>query len=329
MASVVELLALVREQGCVSDEDLEDYMTGQEPYSRPFVISLAKDVERYERSSRLLQDLGTRPIRFSAIEGAKVEGHRALRGFETLKAGERGCLASHLCILALASRHQRAGQFTLVFEDDVVSSLRGDALKRNLEHLSVVSEREDASLVHLGKCFEQCGDMLHVDQNVYRSAKPYCTHALAIKNGAARQILSDAHARILPLGNSIDDLYRRLIQTGELVGLSFHPSLFYQDVLQTTSNLRPGVMDSYTECLDAQVHPKTEPAKGDKSKGLPGWFAVVLVVVIVLLVVAVVWSVFGYYKCRRSYACRVPCPEPGGTCSRGVGREGLLPRSCP
>jgi hypothetical protein len=248
-AFISGLLRLGRRLGCVSELDRASYLAGRGRFSRPFVISLPRDAERYARAEALLGELGEEPILFRAVEGARVDpAHTLLRGFERLSASERGCLLSHLCVLALASTHPEPDQFTVVYEDDVTTSLRGDALKKNLVLAAEIADREGASLLHLGKCFETCGAMVHLEQNLYRSSSPYCAHALAIRNSAARALLGTMREG----REAVDNLYGKAIKGGTLVGLAFHPALFYQDVLISGSNLRPGAINSYNECLDTR-----------------------------------------------------------------------------
>jgi hypothetical protein len=248
MSFVRDLLELARTHQCVSADDHASYLASLDPYSRPFVISMLKDAKRYERVHELLTSMGLEPIRFNAITGSAVRGHRVLKGFDRLKDGELGCLASHLCILALASTHPSSEQFTLIFEDDVTSSLRGDALLENLARASEVADREGASLLHLGKCFETCGQMTHVEGNIYRSYKPYCAHAIAVRNGVAEGYTLFMRKK----GAAVDNLYMYRMLSGEVRGLAFHPALFYQDVLRTSSNIRPGMINSYNECIDTR-----------------------------------------------------------------------------
>lgn len=248
-----ELLDVYRRLECISVEDEKLYLAGTGAYSRPFIINMEKEKERYTAASTLLLSLGLEPIRFRAIEGSKVQGHPILKLFSKLRPAEQGCLLSHLSIVALAACHPVPDQFTLIFEDDIASSLTGTGLRDNLDRLLPIAKKEGADLIHLGKCYETCAAMKQVSGNIYRTAKPYCAHAIAIRNSYAQSFLS----RVGKVGQAIDNLYRLELVEKHVRGLVFHPALFYQDVLTTESALRPKQeqITNYTECLDAQVHP--------------------------------------------------------------------------
>jgi GR25 family glycosyltransferase involved in LPS biosynthesis len=292
--SVEYLLEFAKQHQCISEEDWNDYMAPSNAmFTRPFVITMKKDGERYEKARTLLVSLNANPIRFTAIEGKDVEGLEILNDFAHLKPSEKGCLMSHVIIAAFASRHPH--RYTIAFEDDIISSLSGNALHENLHRL----EGLKADIVYLGKCFEHCANMQQVQGNIYKADSPYCCHALALRGSFARRFIGEFGTT----HEAIDNLYRHYVLKKKALALTFHPALFYQDVLHSTSNNRPGAMDSYTECLDAQVHPScantpNPPCSNKKhNKGHMQW---VCVVIIVILVIVIAYFIFRWSKMKRN-----------------------------
>lgn len=252
-----QLLELVKHYGAISDADMQSYMNDTSSlFSRPFIISMRKDDKKYKSASALLLSLGLKPIRFYAMEGKNNTGpihvDYITNGYAILRPGEKGCLMSHMSVIALAATHPNPEQYTLIFEDDITTSLSGDTLLRHLSNVAPILKREDASILHLGKCLETCTKMEKVDDPnlsiIYRSVAPSCSHARAIKNSFAKRIIAD----FKDYNKAVDLITGDYIKYREVVGLNFHPGLFYQDVLNYESGLRPreNQIGNYLECSD-------------------------------------------------------------------------------
>src|SRR5690606_32914761 len=109
--------------------------------------------------------------------------------FSILRPGELGCLLSHLSVINLAAQHPDSENFTLIFEDDIVTS--ATSIEETLDHVARIDAEEDVDIVYLGKCLECCSKMTRLVDNVWRAVAPSCCHAYAIKNGFARRVMSD------------------------------------------------------------------------------------------------------------------------------------------
>jgi len=309
VTTIPYLVEILRKLECISEEDFDDYINNSNSvFTRPFIITLRKDKIRHENAYKLLKSMGLNPITFYAIEGSKIEGMRMIRDTK-LKLGEKGCLMSHLCIAALASYHK--DKYTLVFEDDITSSLIGESLNVNLNKLL---ELPKPDLVYLGKCFETCTSMQKIKDNIYKTFGSYCTHALAIRGEFAAKFIGDFDKSNK---EAVDNLYRRYSVDNSALIYTYHPALFYQDVLSTNSNLRPKAdqLGAYTECLDCQIHPEIpkcetfsqkeeiqyekdsentkdiehieEANKKNKCFGI-GWLMMVIISIVILIVLIII-----------------------------------------
>lgn len=308
-------LGLLEKLQCINKKDKQEYLTDNNRYSRPFIISRKKDGLKYQNSSRLIQNLGLNPIRFNAVEGTEIKDIEFFRfNFPLLRPGEMGCLASHLSILALASQHPNQDQFTLVFEDDIVSQLTKDAFDKHLDELWRVSRAKKASIVHLGKCLESCSKITPVENSpgIYHSYAPSCAHALAIRNSFAKKVMEE----MKDYNMGIDSILGDYVKNGVVVGLTFHPGLFYQDVLNLESGLRnkKEQMINYLECNDTcgertcpisvreeedvkkpeaiqnpQAKPQDQPKRVNKPR---------LEIIIIAIVLAIVCAVVAYFVAR-------------------------------
>lgn len=291
------LLNIIEQHECISKEDYDDYMNNSKDlFTRPFIITLRKDKERYEKSSTLLKSLGLHPIKFYAIEGTKIEHLDFLKEFN-LRSGEKGCLMSHLCIAALASMHK--DKYTLIFEDDIISSLSGTSLIDNLNKIRDIQTKPD--LIYLGKCFETCNSMENINDNIYIASAPYCTHALALNGNFAIKFTKEfgtIHKE------AIDNLYRYYAISKNVLVYAYHPALFYQDVFSTESNLRPNSekLGAYTECIDSQVHPvcPNQPETKINSKFTNSNYNIFIIIAIILVVILLIIILFSFsYILRR------------------------------
>ena len=233
-----------------------------------WVISRFEDKDRFERSKHILTELKMDPIRFVGVEGRKTP---RLPAYSKLSDGEWGCLLSHQSIWMLAARHPNENQYTAVFEDDIVTPLMGNALLEQFDRLQqVLVKRRNTDLVFLGKCHEYCQILTHVSDNVYEANRPMCLHSYLIHNKFARQLMlkpilqkslleaSNAYNLNHPAFENlaVDAGLVKLINSKQCNALVYHPALFFQDVLQTSSNLRnrKEQFGMYSECQELLDH---------------------------------------------------------------------------
>jgi len=287
-------------------EDCRTYLEETESLFNPnvFVISRKKDAERLKRSSTLLKSLQMNPVHFLAIEGVDEP---VPPGYEGQSVGERGCLLSHMTLLYLASTHPNGEQFTSIYEDDIVSPLKGSALtehfKELAEHIATAaSQGHDVKLIFQGKCYENCACMEPVSSGLFRASQPLCAHAYMIKNSAAREII-EAGGLQHPLfrGIAVDGGFRDLVKTKQFYAFVFHPALFFQDVITTQSGLRSSAdqMGNYIECimpsaesivLDAMFSAATTTAATILDNS--ALFATVAIIIAIIIAIVVYWQLY-------------------------------------
>lgn len=254
------LTNLIAKEEALSGEEIADFMANEDKFGGSFVINMKTKPERLVEASRTLQKVGRNFTKFGAISGAKLLQQEPQDGvdleskFSILRPGELGCLLSHLSLINLASMHPNEDNFTLIFEDDIVTS--STSIQDTLERVAKIDANEGVDIVYLGKCLECCSKMTRLDDNVWRAVAPSCCHAYAIKNGFAKRVISDLETCQTGAPNcdyfnrGIDSILGDYIINKESNGIVIHPAIFMQDVLTTSSDLRPEFLHNYLECRD-------------------------------------------------------------------------------
>jgi hypothetical protein len=267
------LTNLVAREGALSPQDVADFNAEMGKFSNAFVINMKAKPERLVESSNTLRRVSMPFKHFVAINGKQVLESQASNGvqdgidiqskFDVLRPGELGCLLSHLSIINLASQHPNPEAFTIIFEDDIVTS--ATSVQDTFARIEKVDRTEGVDMVYLGKCLEKCSQMTRIEDNVWRAVAPSCCHAYAVKNGFAKRLMNDLDT--CESGAPNCEYYNRGIDSilgdyniNHMVnGLVIHPALFYQDVLTTTSDLRPEFLHNYLECRDTVGSPAPQP----------------------------------------------------------------------
>ena len=251
------------------------------------VIGMDSDSPRMQGFAACMARLGVNYTFAPGVLGKEVVAGRGtpaenelreemiLGGF--LSAGEVGCLLSHARLWKEVATDPSM-QRILIFEDDARTYLDGTTLRNMIEelyaHLDVTGERFD--MLYLGKALDQCINYTQVINYVYRSSRPLCMHAYIITKEGAQKML--AHA---PFSQAADVIPHHIPELNIMV---FHPSLFFQDIMNTNSNLREfgSTLRHTTECMlpNADMGPDT-------------WTFVVLAIIaiaaVVLLIILPVW----------------------------------------
>jgi len=217
----------------ISVDARQRYLSDTSSFFNPnvFVISRAKESLRLQRSVDLLKSLGLKPIHFIGVEGADEP---VVAGYEGLSAAERGCTTSHMSLVQVAAMHPNPNQFTSIYEDDIVSPLKGAALTEHLHNLErhvkeATTKGHHVRMIFQGKCLEECLCMEQIDDGLFRAVSPFCNHAYMLRNSAAREIIA-AGGLQHPLfrGTITDGGFRNLIKTNQFYALVFHPALFFR-----------------------------------------------------------------------------------------------------
>ncbi len=293
------LKRLIKETACLSKHEISTHSSSKDFMSKGFVINMTSRTERLDTCRKTLSKVGISWTRFSAIIGKDIEDEALKEAFNILRPGELGCLLSHLLIAYIASNHPDPNSFTLVFEDDVVTSAGEDSWKSALVNTESIHRKEGLDLIYFGKCLERCGQMIQIKDNIYRAVAPSCCHAYAIRNGFAKKMLTDLqHCSDHPdsilnskyFNRGIDSIYGDYIINGMAKAVVFHPALFYQDVLSGGgSDLRQEYMINYQECNDTnppctntieeRTHTVVQRKKSDK------WIILLLIIILVVLII--------------------------------------------
>src|SRR4030042_2525810 len=189
-----KLLELIHETGALTNQQISKFYTNCGKFENAFVINGCDQPERMQQAAKTLTTVNISFERFVKIEVNGVHGHdndsrefihQIKKCFNNLKDGELGCLLSRLCLLALAASHTNSSLYTMIFEDDIITSLTAgiDPLLRELLQVDC------ADFIYLGKCLETCHKMEHIRDNIYKAHSPSCAHAYAIRNSVACRIL--------------------------------------------------------------------------------------------------------------------------------------------
>jgi len=186
--------------------------------------------------------------------------------------------------LAVFYTHRQAWQkalkqgyeYVIVFEDDIVTYIT----KSRLQHILLnVIHHLDFDILYLGKCLDTCSRLEHKFGQIYRTYGPYCVHAYML-NRRMMEYLSNE-----PLSHTaIDNHFRNLIQDEIITAYTFHPSIFIQDVVRFTSNLRGKVssLNNMSECQDLQDQWSTSNNRN----------SIILGIVIVVLAIIIIWLIW-------------------------------------
>lgn len=298
---------LMDSTAALEEHHIKQYRHNYSLFENAFVINLTDRPERLAKTKDTLRQVGLSAIRFSAIRGANLSKSSLAERFNRLNPGELGCVLSHLSIIALAANHHNQDGFTLIFEDDIVSSSGKDYLKHALYELKELDSIEPIDLIYFGKCLEKCTAMIQLKDNIYRAVEPSCCHAYAIKNSFAKRLINDLdncqrHPKSLLnhdfFNCHIDGIYRGYQLYGLAKGVVFHPAIFYQDVIGLKSDLRDNSMINYKECNEhvpvGRIW-KEDDVKWARDDALRrarmrGWIILIVVVIVIILVILAVWQ---------------------------------------
>lgn len=206
-----------------------------------YVINLKKDVKRLSQFSHLMSRLNWNWNRFEAIDtndlisniNTQHMRNKYINPIVTLSAGEICCFLSHITLWKklIDSNKNRF----LIFEDDASTLIDGPSVEEYIDkfynHVTTKNTNEPL-ILYLGKSLDYCTEYKHIVNRVYQSIRPLCLHAYIINRQAAINILANSY------GIAIDLVPIELINQNCGYLAVFHPSLFFQDSIDSLSNLR-------------------------------------------------------------------------------------------
>lgn len=222
-----------------------------------YVINLDMDVSRLRDFTAMMGNWSF--IRHPAING-KVNDDtmrrlkkKYLQSLTWLTASEIGCLLSHVTLWEEVAHNPLKNRIA-IFEDDARSHVDSATVQATITAFyTYLSESgiEEPDMLYLGKALDDCVSYERVWNNVYKSRHPLCLHAYIITKRGARKLLNMA-----PYALAIDMVPIKAIEKGIINVMTFHPSIYFQDVFGNVSNLRrmSSAVNNTTECLVRQQH---------------------------------------------------------------------------
>jgi len=196
-----------------------------------------------------------------------------VQGITWLSNSEIGCLLSHVSLWEEVATNPDKNRIA-IFEDDARTHLDGNTAFKLLSgyyyHLEA-NNIPEPDMLYLGKALDDCMNYQKVWDNVYTSTHPLCLHAYIITKAGAQKLLD-----MIPYGLAIDMIPIKAIEQKRIKVNTFHPSLYFQDVFNNTSNLRTlkGAINHTTECLVSQQH-----VVGDT------WHYIIIIVIALIAVI--------------------------------------------
>lgn len=218
---------------------------------RSFVINLDPSSTRMIDFDTMMVNLNWPYQRFDAFNGKKIvsslydiddpnylsnkELYDKYLSYSFMTPSEIGCLLSHVALWEFVATDPNLNRIA-IFEDDARTQYNMDLLNNNIQGLyNYLSENNisEPEMLYLGKSLDDCAQYKKVWNNVYYSERPLCFHAYIINKKGAQQLL-----KIAPYSKPIDTIPHLLTNNPNFKIMVFHPSLFYQDIINYTSNLR-------------------------------------------------------------------------------------------
>jgi GR25 family glycosyltransferase involved in LPS biosynthesis len=219
-----------------------------------YVINMDADIDRLLQFDTMMSKAHWHYVRFPAINGKHISETLDLRKqyvstMNFLTDAEIGCMLSHVSIWKLLVSDP-ALERVAIFEDDARTHMPGTTISDLVTGLyKHLQDTEEPDILYLGKALDDCLNYQHVWERVYISTHPLCLHAYIINKRGAQRMLSYA-----PYNIGIDMIPIRAIGEQRLKAMVFHPSLYFQDVIGTVSNLRnkTRMLNLTNECLVTQ-----------------------------------------------------------------------------
>lgn len=206
-----------------------------------YVINLESNVDRLKSFDSMMKKFNWNYQRHLAIDGKKITENlnrlkeKYIRKFSLLSPGEIGCLLSHVLLWEEVANNPSKKRI-LIFEDDARTYAEGKTIENILLNFySYLKSHSilEPEMLYLGKALDDCLSYEKVWENIYKTKHPLCLHAYIINKHGAQKLL-----KLTPYNVPIDLVPIKAIKDKIINVMTFHPSLFYQDVFNNVSNLR-------------------------------------------------------------------------------------------
>lgn len=237
---------------------------------RVFVINMDHDVARLSSFTSLMRNLKIKFERFPAVNGQAYKPKK-------LSPGEYGCFMSHKKIWEIVAKDDDINK-AIIFEDDIVLNSK---LKNDYKHARKIikhyCQNYTYDIFYLGKCLDRCD--LHTSQGegVVRTRKPLCTHSYVITKDTAIKLLKNCPEE---LNRALDNFVSDCIGKSDLLAYAAHPSIFVQDSVCYSSNLRSRFMQMILNTKECGV-----------PKDSNYIYSFIALVSIIFIIIAIMWSV--------------------------------------
>jgi len=223
-----------------------------------YVINLNINSKRYLDFSIMLKRMNIKYERINAIDGLLIDKNsedtkKYINKFTWLSKKEKGCMLSHIKIWESIVNNKEIKRI-LIFEDDARTYVSGDTLTNLLKDFYYYINNNNINepdMLYLGKSLDYCIDYKKIWNNVYTTTHPMCLHSYIITPNGASKLLS-----IAPYTQAIDMIPSIVIKSHNLNAMTFHPSIFFQDIFNTNSSLRNfnSAINNTCECITPQYH---------------------------------------------------------------------------
>lgn len=177
---------------------------------------------------KFCKSFNIKPTIFDAILKEEIT-YKNLFG---LKIGEIACAMSQEAVL---KKFVESGKSSMIlFEDDNTPYSRkfyksfGLSLENIKEYIKNAYNAlpSDWDVLYLGRCWDNCGRNIKINEYLYKTHRTLCHHAIAFsRQGAIRVLESISH----PLQRPIDHVVARLTTQGEIDSYATVIPMFYQN----------------------------------------------------------------------------------------------------
>lgn len=228
-----------------------------------YVINMDHDTDRLAGFDTMMKKLNWTYTRQPGISGRKLYNgsevddayqvelnKKYIRWPNYLTYNEIGCMLSHITLWEKVANDPNLNRIA-IFEDDARTYISDDitVLLHNFYHYLHENHIVEPDMLYLGKCLDRCITYEKIWEQVYKTDHPLCLHSYIMTKKGAKILLGMG-----PYTKGIDHIP---ILAGKAVTLmTFHPSIFYQDIMDNMSNLRNigAALNNCTECLISQQY---------------------------------------------------------------------------
>lgn len=204
-------------------------------FGKIYCVNLDKRTDRWELCQEEFKKIGIEVERFSAFDGTKIENVEELFVGHFEKAGQFGCLISHLDIIKQAKENKLPS--VVIMEDDVVFCENfNEELNQKILELP-----DDWNMIFFGS--NHVAHPIRITDNIYKLTRAYSAHCYVIRDNMYDILIE----LIDPISEPLDVTYANI--QPRINAYVFNPHLVWQ---------RPGYSDICEEHVDyTHVHKRS------------------------------------------------------------------------